>query len=443
MAGLLAVGEVLRAVPSGDVKVLSFIAEGGQGEVYRVESPSGEKALKWYFAHTATAEQRVILEKLVGNDQNDPRFLWPQAIVVLSRMPGQFGYLMPLRPSHFASLPDLFRRQVSDATFRSLTSACIHLVEAFRSLHARGMAYRDINWGNVFFDPVNGDILVCDNDNAIFEGHSTGVGGTMEFMAPELVRDEGVPRTQTDLHSLAVLLFLMLVNHHPLQGAREHKIHCMDASAKADLYGAHPVFVFDPNDDSNRPVHGVQDTADALWKLLPTAARDLFVKAFTDGLHDPDNGRVRETQWRDVLSRMRDQIVVCGRCLKQNFHDMDAYVRTRATGPCWGCKLPLLLPPRMKLSTGAVIMLNAGATIHPHHLDPSRPHDFKTIVGEVSQHPTNPNLFGLTNRSGQAWTLLEADGTTRTLDPGRSTSLVDGRSLRMGSVQADVRTAGG
>ena len=441
MTGPLTDGEVLRALPSEDITVLSFIGAGGQGEVYRVRTAGGEKALKWYFRETATHEQRVILEKLVAANRNDRRFLWPEALVVSDRLKDQYGYLMRLSPQNFASLPALFRRKVPGATFRSVTTACIHLSEAFRSLHSQGMAYRDINWGNVFFDPVDGDILVCDNDNAIFEGQVTGVGGTMEFMAPEVVRDEALPGTQTDLHSLAVLLFLMLVNHHPLEGALEQKIHCFDAGAKSELYGTAPVFIFDPDDDSNRPVHGVQDTADFLWKLLPTATRDLFTKAFTVGLRDP-GARVRETQWRDVLSRMRDTIVVCGRCHRQNYHDMDLYRQTRMTAPCWSCKLPLLLPPRLRFANGVVVMLNLGATIHPHHLDTGRSHDFSTVLGEVTQHPSKPGVFGITNCSDDAWFMLDADGTPLPIDPGRSAPLREGLGIVIGSVRGDVRAAG-
>jgi serine/threonine protein kinase len=78
-------------------------------------------------------------------------------------------------------------------------AACIHLVEAYRALHSQGIAYRDISQGNVFFDPATGDILVCDNDNAVVDGRQAGIEGTMEFMAPELVRgDPGAsPSTQS------------------------------------------------------------------------------------------------------------------------------------------------------------------------------------------------------------------------------------------------------
>ncbi len=96
---------------------------------------------------------------------------------------------MDLRPDRFKGLPDLFRRRLKTST-RALLTAALYTVEAYQALHSRGIAYRDISWGNIFFDPATGDVLVCDNDNAVVEGDATGISGTMEFMAPELVRGE-------------------------------------------------------------------------------------------------------------------------------------------------------------------------------------------------------------------------------------------------------------
>ena len=319
MAGMLQPGTQLRAQPGGPVEVGELIGSGGQGEVYRVRVDGTEKALKWYFREMATAEQRQIIETLVHFGNSDARFLWPEALVDDPQHDHALGYLMQLRPAEFASLPALFRRTVRTTT-SALVTACIHLAEGYRALHSRGIAYRDISWGNVFFAPDDGRVLICDNDNAIFEGQDSGIAGTLEFMAPELVRGVAHPRTQTDLHSLAVLLFMVLVNHHPLKGRKELEIPCLDADAQKRLYGTDPLFVFDPTDHRNRAEPGEHDHVVAAWKTLPGTIQDLFITAFTDGLHNPE-ARVRESQWRDALSRTRDAIVHCAGCGGQNIHD--------------------------------------------------------------------------------------------------------------------------
>ena len=50
------------------------------------------------------------------------------------------------------------------------------------------------------------------------------------------------------------------------------------------LYGVNPVFIFDPDDKSNRPVRGYQDNAIIYWDLYPKALKDLFTNAFTVGI---------------------------------------------------------------------------------------------------------------------------------------------------------------
>ncbi|GAA1895799.1 hypothetical protein GCM10009837_17210 [Streptomyces durmitorensis] len=448
--GMLAAGKTLVAESGEKVTVAELFGSGGQGEVYRVTTPQGDRALKWYYPQLADARQRQILEGLIARGWSDDRFLWPTAIVLdpegpKSGAPG-FGYLMDVRPGRFQDLPALFRRDpsVSAATMRTLVTVALHTVEAYRSLHSRGIAYRDINWGNIFFDPRTGDVLVCDNDNAVVEGESAAVAGTMDFMAPELVRrDKGAqPGTQTDLHSLAVLLFLLLMNDHPFNGAQALQIRCMDEAAKRRLYGTDPVFIYDPSDARNRPVPGEQPTVVATWGALPQILRDLFVRTFTEGVRTPVK-RVRESQWCDALSQVLDAITQCGSCGKQNLTQPDG-----AAPDCWKCGRTLVLPPRLELVTGTGtsrtrrgIRLAPSARVYAHHLVeyPDR-HDFRAVVGEVTEHPQNRGRFGLTNHTKDVWTARKDDGTVRDVEPGRTIALRAGLLLEFGGgAEAEVR----
>ena len=125
-----------------------------------------------------------------------------------------------------------------------------------------GAKYQDISFGNLFFNPDNGDVLICDNDNVSFDNSKPGgVLGTPGFMAPEIVRGEKRPSKDTDRYSLSVLLFYLFMVNHPLEGKLEASIRCMDMAARVKLYGTDPVFIFDPNNKTNRPVKGIHDNA--------------------------------------------------------------------------------------------------------------------------------------------------------------------------------------
>lgn len=412
-------------------EVEQFLAGGGQGEVYRATLAGKPVALKWYFTHSATTGQRSALETLVKKGAPNERFLWPIDLASAAGVSG-FGYIMLLREPNYKGIVDLMKRRI-DPSFRSLTTAGRQLSDSFLKLHSKGLCYCDISFGNVFFDPKNGNVLICDNDNVVVDGQARadGVAGTARFMAPEIVRGEAKPSTATDLFSLSVLHFYMFMLHHPLEGEKEASIKCLDLPAMTKLYGVEPVFIFDPKDISNRPVPGYHDNALAYWDIYPKFFRELFVEAFTVGLHSP-NKRVRESVWRGAMERLADLIVYCSHCGKENFHDPDSPAK-----PCWRCKKTIVKPLGLRINKQQV-MLNHDTQLFPHHVDEHRAHDFSQPLGAVQRHPTDPKIWGLKNLSSQIWSCTLADGSVVDLVPGRSLTLALGSTIHFGNTTAEI-----
>lgn len=409
--------------------VEQFLGGGGQGEVYKATLNGKAVALKWYFAEQATQEQQQSIEELIKKGAPTSNFLWPIDIATAKGTKG-FGYIMPLREARYKSLFDLMKRR-AEPTFSALITAAYQLAENFYQLHGKGLCYRDISHGNIFFDPQTGEILICDNDNVSVNGtDKTGVYGTPRFMAPEIVRAEAKPNTQTDLFSLAVLLFYMLMMHHPLEGKKESDIKCFDLPAMNKLYGFEPVFIFDPQNNSNQPVVGYHDNALIYWPLYPQFLRDLFIKAFTEGLNNTNN-RIRESEWRFALIRLRDSIVYCQHCHSENFADAQ---QNQAQKICWNCQKPFSLPIKLSVNN-QVIMLNANTQLFAHHLDPNRKYDFTQPLAIMQQHPQNPNIWGLKNLSTTTWQITTADGTVKVVEPQRSVALNLGTIINFGVVE--------
>jgi DNA-binding helix-hairpin-helix protein with protein kinase domain len=418
--------------------VETFLGGGGQGEVYRAELGGDVVALKWYFPASATPEQRSALETLVKKGPPNEKFLWPMELTLAADVPG-FGYVMPLREPRFKGIVDLMKRRI-EPTFRALATAGLDLSHSYLQLHAEGLCYRDISFGNVFFDPDTGDVLICDNDNVTVDGKGhVGVLGTPRFMAPEVVRGDALPSTQTDLFSLAVLLFYMFMVHHPLEGKRELEIHCLDLPAMTKLYGTDPLFIFDPNDNSNQPVPGHHDNVLAFWPLYPQFLRDLFTKAFTDGIRDPQNGRVRESEWRAAMVNLRDSIIYCAHCGAESFYDAEAL---KASGgqpaPCWACNKEIKLPPRIRIENN-VVMLNHDTQLFPHHVDDQRLYDFSKPVAAMTQHPQDPSIWGLKNLSDEKWAVTTTEGEVKDVEPGHSARLAVGIKVNFGKVEGEIR----
>lgn len=433
MAGMLKPGEALVVVDDGRKCVIGeLLGSGGQGEVYRADWGGRRVAVKWYFPASSTRDQHEILINLLRSGPPDERFLWPEALVNAPRK-DQFGYIMPLRESHYANIADLMARRRT-ASFRSLTAAGLHLADGYRKLHGSGFCYRDISHNNVFLNPESGRVLICDNDNVGPVDRKSSIGGTMSYMAPEVVRGESDPSVDTDRYSLAVLLFMMLMNHHPLEGAREASIRCFDEKAKKWLYGDQPIFIWDPSDARNRPDETYHPNAIAFWAVYPTFLKDLFTKAFTAGMKDPRE-RVTEGIWRDAMVRLHDSIVYCPNCSRQNFYD-------QASGQhqCWSdkCRAALRTPPRIRVNN-KVIMLNHDSVLYAHNVDKSAAYGFDVEVAAVSVHPNDRTRWGLKNVTKSSWTARSIDGEMHEIVPGRSIALASGTTVQFGPAKGEIR----
>ena len=414
--------------------------------MYEADLEGSSVALKWYFPSWATVGQRRALLGLVARRAPTAAFLWPLALVTVPGI-ASYGYLMPLLESRFRPMSDLMRRRV-DTSFRALATAGFHLADNFLALHSQGLCYRDISFGNVALDPDTGDVMIADNDNVAVDGAGlAGLLGTPRFMAPEVVRGEGPPGTQTDLWSLAVLLFYLFVMHHPLEGEQEGAGAPLDLSAMASLYGENAVFIFDPDDESNRPVPQEHENALAFWPLYPDFVHRLFTRAFTNGLRDPFGGRVREGEWRQAMASLRDLIVYCSQCGAENFADpgggphfsMPSAPRP-ATPDCWSCGHPIALP--MHFTVGrSVVMLNHDTRLHPHHTEPTRRFDLTSVVAEVCPNPTDPSVWGLRNLSDRPWRCVAAGGSAYEVGPGQAFRLSPGSTIDFGETRGRVGAA--
>lgn len=233
------------------LRVICKLGEGGQGAVYKVDYDGHPMALKW-FATNRFYDRDLFISNLQRNimaGSPTKQFLWP--VDITHEFDGRFGYVMELAPKSFVEAGRVFLNPSLMPSYRRTISACLEIVQAFRILHDRGYRYQDMSGGNFFIEPSSGRVLICDNDNVAPEGVETGILGTDRFMAPEIVRHESLPTVRSDLYSMAVIVFSLILFGHPLEGAH---IGALDDQNTLYLYGTHPLFVFDKHDSSNAPI---------------------------------------------------------------------------------------------------------------------------------------------------------------------------------------------
>jgi DNA-binding helix-hairpin-helix protein with protein kinase domain len=408
------------------VRILRGLGSGSQGQVMEVEVAGERLALKWYFP--ACIGRDPHLERRLGEairaTAPSSSFLWPIALLrptsatqaQLRARSGGFGYLMGLRPPQFAGAVEHVAGRL-ELSLRSVLLACLHLADAFHALHSKGLCYKDISLGNLFLQPDSGQILICDNDNVDVDGADQGaVLGTPGFMAPEVLLGQARPGADSDLFSLAVLLFRLLTRSDPLRGRRELAIRCLDEPARRRLYGEDPVFIFDPLDHRNRPDPEHHAAALVTWPIYPAELQALFVQSFGPGLKDPGR-RALTGQWQQALARCLDQRQLCPDCDQENFRDGELVAPN-----CWHCGAPLPPPHVLQMPQGEVVAA-AGTTLHRHHFDSLHPPQGDAPLAELVPHPSDAGILGLRNLTGSVWQAVLNQGETVEIGPGRSVNV--------------------
>ena len=116
----------------------------------------------------------------------------------------------------------------------------------------------------------------------------------------------------------AVVLFRLLFLDHPLEGRRVAEAPCLTEELELKYYGKDPVFIYDPDDSSNRPVRGVHANVVRFWPMYPKFIRDKFAEALSKEAMSGKMPRPTDNDWQQCFTRLRDSIVTCA-CGEETF----------------------------------------------------------------------------------------------------------------------------
>ena len=425
-------GEKIELDDGDFAEVLGKLGEGGQGAVYEVKIDGKSYALKWY---TCKLENKAgfikNIQENIKSGAPDSKFLWP--LFVTKEKYGSFGYIMPVKPKGYSDFSDILNNKIQFKSDEVMVNAALNIVNGFRALHRKGLSYQDLNDGGFFIDTDNGDVLICDNDNVTPDGRKNcgNVGGKPGYMAPEIVRGGAYPNSLTDNHSLAVILFKLFFRHDPLMGALYVQSICITEEREVELYGTKPVFIFDPNDESNRPVNGIHKNPITLWPMFPDFFRGAFVKSFVEGMKNP-NSRMPDNEWQKVLVRLRDNYLTCPQC--GTMRPIEKITQNDQIVCKCGCAYSY--PLELSIDKYAVPLF-PGKKLYECHTSESD--DYNSVTGEVIVKKDNPGLWGIKNTSSYTWNVLFPDGANKSIDTGSVLPIAEGLVITFKNVTGKTR----
>ena len=427
---LLNQGQKIKTIYDESVEIIKFLASGGQGEVYEVLFRGEHKALKWYTCKFF--DENGFYNNLKNNANTESpskEFLWPLAVT--EKCYGSFGYVMDLIPPGYYEVDKYTLASVKFVSFKAAVEACIQINSAFRILHLKGYAYQDLSGGNFVINPDKGNVLICDNDNVAPDGVSTGILGTPGFMAPEVVLGKSLPNKRSDQFSMAVLFFMLLCGNHPLEGKRWSDIVCMTDEAALRLYGTQPLFVYDPDDNSNEPVIGIHNNVIARWNFLPQYMKDVFIKAFSGQAMGDPNRRVSEFDWLQVLCRFRSDIVKC----KNPACKGEVFINNADSTKCDCCGMTYQVNNKIILPMYEIPSVS-GARIYKCQLGVC---SLKEALDPMAAIVSKGEDLGIRNKSGMIWSATTPSGKSKKVEPDEVIPIRKGISFKIGDKSLEIK----
>lgn len=268
--------------------------------------------VKLFHPEQDTAQIQQKIERLLGefnlvseDPSRESLFAWPEALVTEPRM----GIRM--RSVDGRSLESFISKSAWEklpgnerGNWLMRVYLAYQIARIGRWLHARGLRFAGISPANFIVDIVSGQVTMNHCDALVLpDEQALAVFDVSGYSAPEFEAGKTTASMDLDKHALAVLVYQILFMRHPLIGP---KVHSPDHQENERLaYGKRALYIEHPTDRSNRP-----DDLSVTTESLPPLARELFQRAFVDGLHDPSH-RPSALEWETVLLRMADQVISC------------------------------------------------------------------------------------------------------------------------------------
>ena len=429
MSILLKAGQEIELRDGQCVTVVNEIGRGGQGIVYRVRLNGTNKlfALKWLFPGCMNDPQnfyRHLYENIkIGAPSRT--FVWPQQLTKF--FDGEaFGYIMRIIPDSYKRFSTYLTAREQFSSVGTMVNSTLYIVLAMKQLHRLGYSYNDLHDGNLFIDPKSGKVLICDTDNVCQNGESSGIIGKPYYIAPEVVVGKNHPDKYTDRHSLAVLLFQILIGDHPLIGKRTMVPVLTDRHEKK-FFGTNPLFIYDKDDNSNMPVSGLHENACTMWKFFPSFLKKFFQRAFSQECLFNRSRRPLEQQWLSVLMRLKSSIVRCPYCGEELFLESDRETKCFLCNNSFKVAGYLSFNNRQNIEVTVPVFKNA--LLYNWHMN-LKSEDFLSEEAIVLERH---GRFGLKNNSQYSWEIETPTHKHFLKNPGEVLTLGAGFKIDFGN----------
>ena len=201
----------------GNFRVIERIGEGGMGEVFRAVDTMLEREVALKTLRSELSAREELVERFRVEAIALAKLHHPHIAAVYSFFRENERYHMAMQFVHGQTLENLLKHRAR-LPWREAAQITLDVLQALVHAHGQGVIHRDLKPANLMLDP-SGRTVVMDFGIArvLARARQTRVGnlvGTMEYIAPEIIRGEN-PDPRADLYSLGVVLFELVTGRLP------------------------------------------------------------------------------------------------------------------------------------------------------------------------------------------------------------------------------------
>lgn len=403
-------GTSLKTINGSSIIINKFIGHSSQGDLYSVSFVDGERdlLLKWI----SNSNDNRTYDHYYNIYCKQPfvdYFAW--FVTLVEKNDSGFGIVSPMPPANYRNLNDILSGRVEKfASEEAKINFCLNLVCAFRKLNNAGLCYYVFEPYMFWTDCKTGDLFITDCDFISISNMKLYSHLYISFCeAPEIFNYKALPSSSSNLFSIAIIVFLVLFDGHPFRGERYIKEPFMSHSKELVEYGEKAVFIFDPEDDSNRPVASIMPAVIEGWKKAPDYLQEFFERTFSqETIHEP-NKRTRHSKFIDVLLKYKSDLLTC-ECGEVIIYNTENEII------CSSCGRKMDGLYVMETRNGNV-PLNYGRVLFKKQLCVCHNDEALTPVVTVKRKQIDHTLLGLKNCCNENIIVYFSDGNEAVLEP--------------------------
>jgi serine/threonine-protein kinase len=303
-----------RTVRIGKYEVLTHIATGGMGAVYKALDTdlNREVALKVLTAETAAMP--AALARFQREARHAAKLRHENIVTIYEFGESQGTYFLALEYVDGINLFEYITRK-GRLEPEEARRIMIHAALALHHAHGQGIIHRDIKPSNFLVTRKNNQMLIkladfglarelrADDEARVTRAGSTV--GTVDYISPEQARDSGAADTRSDIYSLGCTLYHMLAGRPPFaEGTVTERLYKHVKEEPPDLRQINPrvpesmlavlrhMMAKEPADRYQTPAALLKDLMALDTTVRPNTDRDVLASlAFSDEeLADSDAG---------------------------------------------------------------------------------------------------------------------------------------------------------